>query len=287
MIRPMQHTDTPDVLTLLHWMDGAPEREVFAPDARDPHELRMEVEDSRCYVTDGPDGVDAYCGISPFRDGMILEGPVGHDPARMKNLIERAVKDAEGLPVYAFCSRDNTLVRDALEAAGLNPMHSTAFYSAPISALQHARPLPPGYTFSDSLGFTEYRDLYRAAEDAWADRLEWTPEEYDAHFRHGDVRLVALRREGRPVGFAELELCPEESRADLTYLAVHPAERGRGYSRALVAQAARVAGQDPTVKTLRARAHDHMHSARALYTKLGLNQCRSIVTYMKEAEEEA
>ena len=37
MIRPMQHTDTPDVLTLLHWMDGAPEREVFAPDARDPH----------------------------------------------------------------------------------------------------------------------------------------------------------------------------------------------------------------------------------------------------------
>ncbi len=143
MIRPMQHTDTPDVLTLLHWMDGAPEREVFAPDARDPYELRMEVEDSRCYVTDGPDGVDAYCGISPFRDGMILEGPVGHDPARMKNLIERAVKDAEGLPVYAFCSRDNTLVRDALEAtasgdwAGFHRRYVAGREPLPIDAALH------------------------------------------------------------------------------------------------------------------------------------------------------
>ena len=76
MIRSMQLTDLPDVLALLHWMDAAPEREVFAPGARDVPELQAECEDSTCLVQAGEDGVSAYCAIAPFRDGLVLEGPL-------------------------------------------------------------------------------------------------------------------------------------------------------------------------------------------------------------------
>ncbi|MFC6750449.1 GNAT family N-acetyltransferase [Deinococcus aquaticus] len=76
MIRPMLPTDVPDVLALLNWMDDAPEREVFSPDARDPRELQLECEDSTCLVDTDDEGVRAYCALSPFRDGLVLEGPV-------------------------------------------------------------------------------------------------------------------------------------------------------------------------------------------------------------------
>ncbi|MFB9994365.1 GNAT family N-acetyltransferase [Deinococcus oregonensis] len=287
MIRPMQTTDTPDVLALLNWMDDAPHREVFAPDARTAAELHLECEDSTCLVDADDEGnVLGYCAVSPFRDGVVIEGPIsegGHTAA----LLTRAVDHAEGLPVYAFCALDNAPVREALEVAGLTPMHTTDFFSAPLQRLTPAARAPDGHTISRQLPQAEYMALYRASEDGWAGRLDWTPDEYHAHFHRDDVRLIALMKEGRPVGFAELELNTEATRADLTYLAVHPAERGQGYGRTLLALAAAEADTHPALMTLRARAHDHARAARALYTRAGLTPCRSIVTYLKDSEEEA
>lgn len=285
MIRPMLPTDVPDVLALLNWMDDAPEREVFSPDARDPRELQLECEDSTCLVDTDDEGVRAYCALSPFRDGLVLEGPVsdgGHLPA----LLRRALEHTDGLPVYAFSARDNTPVRDALEAAGFAAMHTTDFYSGPLSLLTPHACAPAGTRITRRLPFETYRALYRSSEDAWAGRLDWTPEQFDAHFAHDDVRLVALLRGEQPLGFAELEFCPEDARADVTYVAVHPAERGQGLGLTLLALAAAEADTHPELRTLRVRAHDHMKPARALYARAGLKHCRSVVTYMKEGDED-
>ena len=91
----------------------------------------------------------------------------------------------------------------------------------------------------------------------------------------------------RAVAFAELELCPEDGRADLTHIAVHPAERGQGLGRALLGLGAAELTLFPEIRTMRARAHDHMRPARALYARAGMTHCRSIVTYLLEGEEEA
>lgn len=285
MIRPMQATDAPDILALLHWMDDAPEREVFAPDAREAAELHGECEDHRvCLVAEDVEGtVQAYCGLAPFRDGLALEGPLG--TGDLHGLLARAVERADGLPIYAFSARDNLAVREALEAAGFTPMHTTDFYTAPVANLaRHAR-VPAGYTTAESLSPEQYRALYRASEDGWAGRLEWTDAETLAHFARDDVRLVALMRGGRPVAFAELELDVGASRADLTYLAVHPAERGQGLGRVLLALAAAEVATDPGIRKLRARAHDHARAARALYAHTGLVHCRSVVTYLRDDTE--
>ena len=89
------------------------------------------------------------------------------------------------------------------------------------------------------------------------------------------------------MAFAELELCAPDSRAELTHLAVHPAQRGQGLGRALLALAAAEAAQSPEIRTLRARAHDHMSAARQLYTRAGLSHCRAVVTSLREGDEEA
>lgn len=292
MIRPMQSTDTPDLLALLHWMDAAPEREVFAPDARDVQELTLECEDSASFVEVDDDGVRAYCALAPFRDGLVLEGPLCEGDAKLGALLDKALAQSEGLPVYAFCARHNQVVRDALEGVGFAPMHSTAFYTAPLGKISKSARVPEGHSVAYALPIQEYRALYKAAEDAWADHLNWTPEQYDAHFNRDDVRLVALMRGGssgnsKAVGFAELELRAEDARADLTYLAVHPAERGEGYGRILLALAGAEAQAFPELRTLRVRAHDHMQAARTLYAHMGFTHARSIVTYLKDGDEEA
>ncbi|WP_034387114.1 GNAT family N-acetyltransferase [Deinococcus sp. YIM 77859] len=284
MIRPMRQADAPDVLALLSWMDDAPEREVFAPDAREADELRVECEDRVCLVAEGEDGeVRAYCGLAPFRDGLVLEGPLG--TGELRALLARAVERSDGLPIYAFSARDNLAVREVLEEAGFTPMHTTDFYTARVPALARFARVPEGYTSVEALLPDAYRALYRASEDGWAGRLEWTDAEIGAHFARDDVRLVALLRGEKPVGFAELELNPEAARADLTYLAVHPAERGQGLGRVLLALAAAEAAAHPEIRDLRARAHDHARAARALYTHAGMTHCRSVVTYLRDDTE--
>ncbi|MBZ9752018.1 GNAT family N-acetyltransferase [Deinococcus sp. HMF7604] len=286
MIRPMLAADVPDVLALLTWMDDAPEREVFSPGARTERDLRAECEDSTCLVEAGEEGVVAYCALSPFRDGLVMEGPVGEGDAHLSTLLRRALAHADGLPVYAFAARDNLPVRSALEDEGFSPMHTTAFYDAPLSRLTPHACAPAGHRISRQLPLAAYRELFRASEDTWAERLTWTPEQMDSHFARDDVRLVALMRGEQPVGFAELEFSPDDGRADVTYVAVHPAERGQGYGLTLLALAAAEAETHPEVRTLRARAHDHMKPARALYARAGLTHCRSVVTYMKEGDED-
>jgi len=284
MIRPMQATDAPDVLALLHWMDDAPEREVFAPDAREAAELHDECEDRVCLVAEGVDGeIRGYCALAPFRDGLALEGPLG--TGDLHGLLTRAIERADGLPIYAFSARDNLAAREALEAAGFTPMHTTDFYTARVSGLARAARIPNGHNTAGTLAPATYRALYRASEDGWAGRLEWTDAEIAAHFARDDVELVVLTRGGQPVGFAELELNAEASRADLTYLAVHPAERGQGYGRTLLALAAAEAAARPEIRDLRVRAHDHARAARALYTRAGLTHCRSVVTYLRDDTE--
>ncbi|MFC6750448.1 GNAT family N-acetyltransferase [Deinococcus aquaticus] len=188
--------------------------------------------------------------------------------------------------MYAFSARDNAPVRDALETAGFAAMHTTDFYSGPLALLTAQACAPAGTRISRRLPFAEYRALYRSSEDAWAGRLNWTPEQYDEHFAQDDVRLVALLRGDQALGFAELEFCPEDARADVTYVAVHPAERGQGLGLKLLALAAAEADTHPEIRTLRVRAHDHMKPARALYTRAGLKHSRSVVTYMKDGDED-
>ena len=181
---------------------------------------------------------------------------------------------------------DEHELRYVLEGAGFAAMHTTDFYSAPLDRLTPHACAPAGHRIARRLPIAAYRELFKSSEDAWAGRLTWTPEQFDGHFARDDVRLVALLRGDQPVGFAELEFCPEDARADVTYLAVHPAERAQGYGLKLLALAAAEAETHPEIRTLRVRAHDHMKPARALYARAGFTHCRSIVTYMRDGDED-
>ncbi|PYE56676.1 GNAT family N-acetyltransferase [Deinococcus yavapaiensis] len=277
MIRPMQSTDTPDVLALLEWMDAQPEREVLAPEARTPHDLRLESEDKVCFVdVDEFDGVRTYCALSGFEADHLLEGPLGTGP--LAPALKRVLSAAKG-SVYAFCARDNIVVRDALEDARFHPMHTTDFYELRRDQAGPSPAAPGDLRIAPRVDFETYRALYRFSEDKWSSRLEWTYTNFEAHARRDDVRMLVLMRGRSAVGFAELEI---GETANLTYLAVHPAERGHGYGRVLLDAAIREAFSHAEVRALRARAHDHESAAKKLYTRRGLSWRRSVVTYLRD-----
>lgn len=290
MIRLIQKTDIPDIIALLNWMDEQPQREVFAPLAREPLELEWECEDSTCWVKlDDTGELQAYCASTPFKDGLVLEGPLSENISKKNqhiDLVNKTLSQTEGLPVYAFCSSENMIVREILEQVGLMPMHTTEFFEAPLKKIRTVQ-FPEGFDYDGMLDLLEYRDLYRAAEQSWSERLEWSPEQYDEHFAREDILFLSIRRRGRSVGFIEAELQHTEGRANVSYLCVHPADRGHKLGRVLISLMVKELGEFPNIKTLRARAHDHSRAARALYEQMNLKLCRSVMTYMQEAEEEA
>lgn len=288
MIRTLQASDGPDVISLLSWMDGAPEREVFAPDARTPDDLVLENAGKTCLVVaDDLGSVTAFAALSPFQDGLVLEGPLSETPDSLLRLLGEAVKHNDNQSVYAFAARDNLPVRSALEAVSFTAMHSTDFYRLTrdqLSRLPRLSALPEGLNLARTTDSQTYRSLYRASEDTWSERLQWSEAQLLAHLHSPDTELTVLERGERAVGFAELEYDGDLAR--MTYLAVHPAERGQGYGRQLLMRAAHSAFEHPEVSALQVRAHDHEGPARGLYAHAGFSHCRSVVTYLLEPEGE-
>ncbi len=282
MIRPMRHPDAAEVIALLEWMDEQPEREVFAPEARDVGDLRLESEDKRCWVAEDDLGqVLSYCALAPHPHGLVLEGPLGEVTPTM---LTQAVQEAQGQEVYAFCARDNEVVHGALSGAGFTVMHGTDFYRLRRGEARGLTELPPGLLLRLRTDHASYLSLYRSSEDSWSGRLNWSEHDFQTHLQRDDLCLLVLTRGNQAVGFAEVEL---GETAELAYLAVHPAERGQGYGRLLLSAAIREAFARPEVQSLRARAHDHEAGARALYAHMGFTACRSVLTYLYPADEEA
>ena len=285
MIRTSQSSDAPEIISLLSWMDGAPEREVFAPDARTPDELAFENAGKTCLVAaDDLGSVTAFAALSPFQDGLLLEGPLSESPEALPRLLGAALAHNDSQSVYSFAARDNLPVRSALEAAGFMPMHTTDFYRLARGKLRQVPALPEGLSLSGRTDTQTYRSLYRAAQDTWSERLHWSEAQLSAHLHSPDVLLSVLTRGGKAVGFAETEL--DNDLARMTYLAVHPAERGQGYGKILLLHAARAAFERPEISALQVRAHDHEAPARVLYTHAGFLHCRSVVTYVLEPDGE-
>ncbi|AFZ68188.1 GNAT family N-acetyltransferase [Deinococcus peraridilitoris] len=276
MIRPMRQGDARALLSLLEWMDAQPEREVLAPEPRTVADLCWDREGKHGLVRLGRQGqLRAYCALTPFEGGgHILEGPVGRGPFR--SLLKRALRRASD-SVYAFCAQDNMPAREALEEAGFWALHTTDFYRLPRIDASRRPTLPEGTHLEGRCDFTTYRQLYRCADDSWSARLGWSATEFRAHLAREDLRLLVLRRDAKVAGFAELEL---GHITRLTYLAVHPAERGRGYGGLLLQAAAQQAFADPSTTELQVRAHDHEVAARRLYLAHGFTPCRSVVTYL-------
>ena len=287
MIRTLQASDGPDVISLLSWMDGAPEREVFAPDARTPDDLVLENAGKTCWVAaDDLGSVTAFAALSSFQDGLLLEGPLSETPESLPRLLSAALSHNDNQSVYAFAARDNLPVRGVLEAAGFSPMHSTDFYRLQKTnwSTKGVPALPDGLELADRTDLETYRSLYRAAEDTWSERLHWSEAQLLTHLNSPEVSLLVLRRGGKAVGFAETELDGQLAR--ITYLAVHPAERGQGHGRTLLLHAAASAFERPEISAVQVRAHDHEGAARALYAHAGFLHCRSVVTYVLEPEGE-
>ena len=281
MIRPMRQPDAPEVLALLEWMDEQPEREVFAPEARDLDDLRLESEDKRCWVAEDDLGqVRAYCALAPHPHGLVLEGPLGE--ARLPAMLTQAVREAQGQGVYAFCARDNEPVHAVLAAAGFTVMHGTDFYRLRRGEARGLTALPPGLLLRLRTDLSTYQRLYRAAEDGWSERLGWSEADFQAHLMRDDRCLLVLMRGEAALGFVELEL---GETAELAYFAVHPAERGQGLGRVLLSAAIREAFARPEVQALRVRAHDHEDGARALYAHMGFTACRSVMTYLYPGDD--
>lgn len=287
LIRQVKPTDTTDILALLDWMDASPHREVFSPEARTPEDLSWEVGHEQTLVVEDQAGsVRAYASLTPYKDGFLLEGPLGDSTDYTRSVLRAVLKKAHK-PVYAFCACMNQEVRGALEGLGFGALHCTDFYSLSRPQKQRLPFLPEGVKFMPAfrIGFQDYLELYRSSEDVWSERLSWTEEKYRKHFAQEHVELMVLCKDQTPVGFAELEF--DEDQATLAYWAVHPAFRGQGYGKLLLQYSIHDAFLKPHVMCLKARAHDHEASARHLYEALGFKLDRSVMAYLREHHEEA
>jgi len=287
MLRPLQAADAHDVVTLLEWMDAHPEREVFAPVARELEDLRWECEDKKSLVyLDDLGTVRAYAGLSPYKEGYVLEGPLSSrglvEPV-LRGILEHAAQN----PIYAFAAKANRGVRDALENAGFGATHGTDFFKLgrrelSIKQVRGWPELQGGFRLLPAfkVRVEDYLELYRSSEDVWTERLHWREDDYRRHFARPELSLLALENGGDLLGFAELET--EGQTGTLAYLAVHPVHRGKGYGRVLLGAALREAFDQPEVSEFRARAHDHEGAARGLYERSGLKLERTVITYLLE-----
>jgi len=279
MVRPVRQEDLGGLLELLRWMDADPARRVLAPEARSEDELWWAADEG--WVLEEGGRVAGYAALYPFRQGGALEGPLVRD-ARPAPLLERADREAVERgwhTLYAFPHEANAALRNELAAAGYAPLHTSYFFSTPPRDL--AYPTPAGVRIErvENLDPEVYCDLYRASEDAWSLRLDWTALELIEHFQRPDVRLWYAFAGDRPVGLVELETAPEA--AEIAYLGVVPEARGRGVGRALLAVAAAYAFSSGA-PLLKVRAHDHEKAAIALYERLGFDLSDAVVTYAKE-----
>ena len=113
MLRPLQPADAHDLVALLEWMDAEPQREVFAPEARDPEDLQWKCKDKHAWVLlDALGTVCGYTAIANYKDGLLLEGPLGE--AHLEDMLRNALAHTPQRPIYAFAARDNDAVRQAL-----------------------------------------------------------------------------------------------------------------------------------------------------------------------------
>jgi len=274
--RPIRRRDLPGLARLLAWMDEDPSRRVLAPEGRTPEALAHEVELG--WVLEDEGELLGYVGLVPFWRGVALEGPVSqvHPEPLLRTAIAAArAQGAETL--YAFPTEENEALRTALEAQGFGPVHTTTFFLAPARDLGL---MPPsGVELREAFDPEAYREVYREADEGWSLRLSWTDEELAEHFAREENRLILAYVGGRPVGMAELELDPPF--AELAYLGVVPAHRGRGIGQALLSAALAAAGA-AGAQAVRTRAHDHEKEALALFRKLGFEPLEAVVTYAKE-----
>ncbi|WP_117237707.1 GNAT family N-acetyltransferase [Thermus sediminis] len=278
MIRPVARKDLPGLLKLLRHMDESPERGVLAPEARDLEGLAEELEDGLVLVQGE---VEGYVGLYPFWDGAALEGPLAYREEDLPSLLEAAQARAEELAVerlYAFPRAENRVLREVLEEGGFGLLHTTYFFVKNPQGLDY--PPPPGVGIRRGFpGAEVYRELYRESDEAWALRLRWTDEELWEHFAHPQVHLLVAYRGEEPLGMAEVEL--EGGEASVAYIGVVPKARGQGIGRALLSEAAKLAGERGA-RLLRVRAHDHETEALELYRNLGFSLEEAVATYTKE-----
>ena len=89
-----------------------------------------------------------------------------HSPVRTEDLL------------YGILSRRNNHIAT----------YSGLLAPAPAPCLARAARVPGEYTAEDRLSPAEYRALFRAAEDGWSGRLEWTDDELRSHFAREDGR---------------------------------------------------------------------------------------------------
>lgn len=277
MIRSLKASDVPQILGLIGWMKAAPEREVGLP--RDWNTTNwQERYGQQGYLVEVDDEgeVGGYCGLRPFRDGQMLEGPLGNSPA---DLIARAKLDAGNQPLYAVVARENAPMREALEAQGFGIQDQADYYVTHPARLAQGAKVPKHYETENQLTAEEYIALYHASQDAFPSRQNWSDEQLAQHFADPNVVLVALRQGGEALGFAELELRGE--RAELNYFAIRPDQRGQGLGARLLALAAAEAAAR-NITELQARALSHMQAGRALYEKAGMQRVRTLLTYRSQ-----
>ncbi|ALJ92139.1 GNAT family N-acetyltransferase [Thermus aquaticus] len=279
MIRPVARKDLLGLLELLRHMDESPERGVLAPEARDLEGLAEELEDGLVLEREGR--VEGYVGLYPFWDGAALEGPLAYRKEDLPALLQAAEARALELGVerlYAFPQEANRPLREVLEAAGYDLLHTTYFFVKNPKGLDY--PPPKGVRIKKGFpGAEVYRELYRESEEGWALRLKWTDEELEEHFAEPHVHLLVAYQGEEPVGMAEVEV--EGKEASVAYIGVVPKARGQGIGRALLAEAARLA-EKKGARLLRVRAHDHETGALELYRNLGFSLEEAVATYAKE-----
>lgn len=286
MLRPLQPADAHDLVALLEWMDAEPQREVFAPEARDPEDLQWECKDKHAWVLlDALGTVCGYTAVANYKDGLLLEGPLGE--AHLEDMLRNALSHTPQRPIYAFAARDNDAVRQALEHIGFGAVHSTLFYQLTRQqAPQPHRPIPNALRLSQApnIHFADYLELYRTAEEGWSERLSWQESDFQQHFANTDTQLFMLHQQQHALGFVELEYDGEH--ASIAYLAVHPAHRGQHHGRLLLEHAIQAAFQRPEIEHIGVRAHEHEQVACKLYDKLGFSWQRAVVSYLLEEPED-
>lgn len=132
-----------------------------------------------------------------------------------------------------------------------------------------------------ALGF--YRRLYRAVGTPWLwkDRLLLNDRELAHIIRDPAVHIHVLFRNGRPVGFMELD-CREPRDIEVAFCGLVPGHTGKGLGRLLLGRALALAwAMEPDRVWLHTSSHDHP-GALDFYRGMGFRVCATEQMLMQD-----
>ncbi|MEM1072385.1 MAG: GNAT family N-acetyltransferase [Planctomycetota bacterium] len=243
----------------------------------------------------------------PGRTAMLLvTGPIGRGGEREQDLADRAaVIDAAGAScsppeivlAQALPSAEEAWAVDAYRRSGFEHVGDLAYLERAMEVADRGLPQPhwPEGVAARAMASLEHSsgdraDLHIALEASYEGTLDCprlcglraTEDIIDSHQATGvfdPTNWLLLTEQGEPIGCSLVSLVPETSSAELVYLGLAPAARGRGLAKQLLSASLRVAAHASCQRIV--CAVDRRNTpAWALYKNAGFREFSARVAFV-------